>query len=116
MPLLDKLKPLSRIDPEHDAEGEVLKSLIDPKLVDMTTEIADPHAMSVLEMVGELLLEDKLPRSARLIADFVMKEKRNMVPNKRKRAEEIIRGVGASRKAKRTFTEKLVGKNVDVDD
>lgn len=104
------------MDQEKDAEGEVLKSLIDPKLVDMTTEISDPHAISVLETVGELLAEEKLPKSSALIVSFVAKEKKNMVSNKRKRAEEIIRGVGASRKAKRTFTEKLVGKNVDVDD
>lgn len=116
MGLVDKLKPLARSNENDNAEGEVLKSLIDPELVDMTTEISDPHAMSVLEVVGELLATEKLPKSSQLIATFVKKEKKNMVPNKRKRAEEIIRGVGASRKAKRTFTEKLVGKNVDVDD
>lgn len=115
MGVVDALKPLARNN-NDDAEGKVLQSLIDPKLVEMTTEITDPHSMSVLEIVGDQLLAEGLPKSSALIGKFVLKEKTNMVPNKRKRAEEIIRGVGASRKAKRTFTEKLVGKNVDVDD
>lgn len=116
MGLVDNLKPLASLRDDNDAEGQVLKSLIDPQLSDMTTEIADPHSMSVLEMVGNLLRDESLPKSSAIIAEFVRTEKRNMVPYKRKRAEEIIRGVGASRKAKRTFTEKLVGKNMDVDD
>lgn len=116
MGLVDKLKPFTNSGANEDAEGKVLQSLIDPKLKDLTTEINDPHAMAALEIVGEQLTVEGLPKSSKLLEKYVEKDKLNMIANKRKRAEEIIRGVGASRKSKRTLTEKLIGKNVDVDD
>lgn len=113
MSILDRLMPLAE---NEGSEDKVLQSLIDPDLADLTCEIADYHAMSVMEIVADQLSIEGLTKSSELLERFVYKEKYNSIASKRKRAGEIISGVGAKQKLKRSFTHRMIGKNIDIED
>jgi len=76
-------------DEEKSDISKSINTLLDPKNTQFTTEIDNPLAMSVLEVMGEDSLK-RVPNVGVLLIALAEKLKRNYVPFGRKRAGEII--------------------------
>ena len=77
------------IAPFTDSESDVKHSigqLLDKKNAPLTTELHNPHAITVLEVLGNILPD----KSGKALKIFIDDFKVNMIPFQRKRAQEAI--------------------------
>jgi len=100
-------------DEEKSDISKSINTMLDTKNINLTTEIDNPLAMSVLEVMGEDSAK-RVPQVGTLLVGLAEKLKRNFVPFKRGRANELIQmadaASGAARdREKGRMRDKLLG-------
>jgi len=107
MGLLEDMDKGENIDP-----SEILSRMLQPDNIEFKTEINDPMALTMLKTLATILNQYKLKKSNELLEIIIMYYQLYMTSHKRKRSEEIIRGVSAlllMKKPELSIGEKLIG-------
>lgn len=99
--------------------NKILNDLLDPKNIDMKTDIADPITFAILDVLVDLI-EDffsqtknvKLPKTKKLLKDIVKKIKLFMVSWKRQSRIEITETLKANKEVEsgaKSLFQKIAG-------
>lgn len=108
------------IPEDIDGQFKILSDMLDPKNIDMKTEIHNPVTFAILEsiciniekLVGKINnLDVKLPRFKAVLDKIIEKIKTLMVSYARKsrgEIKEILQGIRNEVQASRTFMDRLL--------
>jgi hypothetical protein len=98
------------VQPEEESFEKILLELLSEENIRTKTEIPKPLTMTRFEMLGQYLETYKLTNSTKMIENFSLLFRVNMISNKRQSRTEIIQALSEGLHQEKSIGEKLVQK------